>query len=195
MSWNDGSRVPWPASDIAAEASSGAVGLDVDDDDLWSRPPRRPVARDLPPAGRGRWPVVATILALVMGATALIGMREKIVRNAPATALAYRALGLPVNLAGLELRGVRSRVEIDGGRKVLITEGEIVNIRRDENRTPPLTLTVRDSNGLQRYAWTAPAPKTRLQPGETIAFRARLASPPEDGAEVLVRFARLAAAK
>ncbi len=49
---------------------------------------------------------------------------------------------------------------------------------------------MRGPNGLDRYAWTAPTPKSRLEGGEKIAFRARLASPPEDGAEVLVRFAK-----
>jgi hypothetical protein len=74
---------------------------------------------------------------------------------------------------------------------VLVTEGEIVNIRRERNNVPAVTLAVRGANGLDRYSWTAPTPKARLEAGEKIAFRARLASPPEDGAEVLVRFARL----
>jgi hypothetical protein len=98
---------------------------------------------------------------------------------------------LPVNLAGLELRDLHSRIVLDGSRKVLTIEGEIVNLRRQANRVPPVALTVRGENGLDRYAWTTQAPKSRLQPGEKIAFRARLASPPEDGADVLVRFAKL----
>lgn len=180
--------------EIAAEASSTIVDASREED-FWSSRTARPAARSAPPVSRDRWPIFATIVAIVMGATALIAMREKIVRILPPTALGYRALGLPVNLAGLELRGVRSHIETEGARKVLITEGEITNIRRDQNRVPPLTLAVRDADGLQRYAWTAPTPKTRLEPGETIAFRARLASPPEDGADVLVRFAQLNEAK
>jgi hypothetical protein len=180
--------------EIAAEASSAPVDAPLDAH-FWSREAARSAARELPPERRDRWPIFGAIVAIVMGATALIAMREKIVRIMPPTAIGYRALGLPVNLAGLELRGVQSRIEMDGARKVLVTEGEIANIRRDDNRVPPLTLAVRDSSGLQRYAWTAPSPKTRLAPGETIAFRARLASPPEDGANVLVRFAHLDEAK
>ena len=107
-------------------------------------------------------------------------------RALPPMAGAYSAIGLPVNLAGLELRDLHSRIVMDGARKVLTIEGEIVNIRREPNRVPPVALAVRGENGLDRYAWTTPAPKSRLEPGEKIAFRARLASPPEDGADVLV---------
>jgi hypothetical protein len=85
-----------------------------------------------------------------------------------------------------------ARLVRDGDRKILVTEGEIVNLRRRENRVSSIALAVRGANGLQRYAWTVPAPKTRLGPGEAVNFRARLATPPEDGAEVVVRFARLA---
>ncbi len=192
MDIDDSPPAPRRASppEIAAEASNAAV-RQPPEEDFWSRPAPRRSTGEVSSPPRDRWPIIAAIIAIVMGAAALIAMGEKIVRILPPAAVGYRALGLPVNLAGLELRGVRSRIEMDGARKVLITEGEIANIRQDENRVPPLTLAVRDARGLQRYAWTAPSPKTRLQPGETIAFRARLASPPEDGADVLVRFARM----
>ena len=37
------------------------------------------------------------------------------------------------------------------------------------------------------YAWTAMPTREVLEPGETLAFRSRLASPPGDGRDVLVR--------
>lgn len=180
---------PAAAREIAAEASSDvtrAPGFD----ELWGRP-SRPTARPLPEQRRDRWSIFATIVAVIIGATALIAMRERIVRIFPSAATAYRAVGMPVNLAGLELRDVHSRIVMDGPRRVLVTEGEIVNIRRESNRVPAITLAIRGANGLDRYSWVAPTPKSRLDAGEKIAFRARLASPPDDGAEVLVRFARL----
>ncbi|KAF2991716.1 hypothetical protein OGR47_08600 [Methylocystis sp. MJC1] len=179
--------------EIAAEASS-EFSRTPSFDELWGRP-MRPVARQAPEVKRDRAPIVAAIIAIIIGATAMIAMRERIVRIAPPLATTYRALGMPVNLAGLELRDVRSRIVMDGARRVLVTEGEIVNIRRDRNAVPAISLAVRGTNGLDRYRWTAPAPKSRLDAGEKIAFRARLASPPEDGAEVLVRFAKLDAEK
>ena len=52
------------------------------------------------------------------------------------------AIGLPVNLTGLELREVRSHIEMDGARKVLAVEGEIANTRRESRSVPPVALTV-----------------------------------------------------
>jgi len=134
--------------------------------------------------------IFAAIVATLIGATALIGLREKIVRIAPHAAAPYAVVGLPVNIDGLALSDVRSRIEMEGTRKALVVEGEIVNLRRDANLLPPLAIFVRGADGQDKYAWTTRAPKSRLEGGERIAFRARLASPPEDGAEVLVRFAR-----
>lgn len=179
--------------EIAAEASSEFPRA-PSYEEMWGRP-MRPVARPATEVKRDRAPIVAAIIAIIMGATAMIAMRERIVRIAPPLASSYRALGMPVNLAGLELREVRSRIVMDGTRRVLVTEGEIVNIRRERNAVPAISLAVRGANGLDRYRWTASAPKSRLDAGEKIAFRARLASPPEDGAEVLVRFAKLDAQK
>lgn len=181
------------APEIAAEARSEFAHA-PSYEELWGRP-RPAVARPAPERVGDRWPVMATILAILLGATALIAMRERIVRILPPSASVYGAIGLPVNLAGLELRGVRSQIVMDGPRKVLTVEGEIVNIRRETNRVPPVSLAIRGENGLDRYRWTASAAKSKLEPGEKIMFRARLASPPEDGADVLVRFAQLGEAK
>ncbi|WP_363348561.1 hypothetical protein [Methylocystis echinoides] len=181
----DGRRL-W--REISAEAES-AANREPSFDEMWRRAPRPPV-RELPPVERDRWPVIATIVAIVLGVSALIAMRERIVRILPPMATAYRLLGAPVNLAGLELRDIRAKIVMEGARRVLVTEGEIVNLRREPNRAPPLALSVRGANGLERYAWTAPTPKSRLEAAEKIAFRARLASPPDEGTEVLVRFAR-----
>ncbi len=173
--------------DIAAEATS-EYARSAFYDELW-RDPRRSRVSEEPVPSRGRLPIIVTIISVIIAVMALIGLREKIVRLAPAAATIYSAAGLPVNLAGLELRSLKSQLVLDGARKVLTIEGEIVNLRREANRVPPVALTVRGENGQNKYAWTTPAPKSRLEAGETIAFRARLASPPTDGADVVVRFA------
>lgn len=176
-----------PGIEIAAEAAS-EFSRGPTYEELWRRPPP---PRAEPRRKADRLPAVTALAAVVFGASALIGLRDKIVRIAPPAAPAFSAIGLPVNLAGLELRDLRSRIVFDGARKILMIEGEIVNLRREANRVPPMLLTVRGENGLDRYAWTTQPPKPRLEGGEKIAFRARLASPPPDGADVLVRFAKV----
>lgn len=156
--------------------------------DAFSRAISRLRQLEMPaPGGSGRGLVY--ILAVIAAGIAAIGLRAPAVHAAPALAAVYEAIGLPVNLTGLALRDVRARSVRDGSRRVLVTEGEIVNIRREDNDVPSLALSVRGADGVQRYGWIAPAPKNRLAPGEVITFRARLAAPPEDGVEVVVGFA------
>jgi hypothetical protein len=175
--------------DISAEATSESPRAPTYEE-LWRDPRRHIVFQTVAePTRRDRAPGFAAAAAIFIGAMALIAMREKIVDVAPPAARVFAAIGLPVNLAGLELREVRSRIEMEGARKVLAVEGEITNMRRESRSVPPVALTVRGEDGQAKYAWTARAVKSRLEPGETIAFRARLASPPENGADVLVRFA------
>jgi hypothetical protein len=176
--------------EISAEASSESRRAPTYEE-LWREPRRLAASISVAPAPRDRLPAWAAAIAILMGVSALIALREKIVAVAPPAAKAFAAIGLPVNLAGLELREVRSHIEMDGARKVLAVEGEIANMRRESRSVPPVALTVRGEDGQAKYAWTTRAAKSRLEPGETIAFRARLTSPPESGADVLVRFSSL----
>ncbi len=154
---------------------------------IYSRDIGRP--RAAPAPRRASLPPVVVVLGLMAALAALLGLRQAIVRNVPQMAGLYAAIGAPVNLVGLDLREVRSRLVVEGERKVLSVEGEIVNLRRDATPAPPLLVTVRGEDGRDRYAWTVRPQKSQLAPGEKIPFRARLVSPPADGADVLVRFA------
>lgn len=138
---------------------------------------------------RGRSLSPALWALALIAPSALLAWRAPIVRAIPVTAPAYAAIGLPVNFVGLDLRGVRAQLLADGSRKALIIEGELVNPRREAVTAPPLSLTLRGADGRAKYVWTSPAPKPKLEAGETVAFRARLLSPPDGSADILVRFA------
>ena len=47
---------------------------------------------------------------------------------------------------------------------------------------------VRDPAGLEIYRWTALPERPVLAPGQQMAFRSRLAAPPAESSEVMVRF-------
>jgi predicted Zn finger-like uncharacterized protein len=127
--------------------------------------------------------------ALLACGMAILGFRAEIVRLCPPTAAAYAALGLPVNLLGLELRNLRTVSTHDGAEAVLGIEGEIANVGSGETEVPPIELTICDRDGDVLYSWTTKSQKRRLGVGEIILFRARLAAPPAGGHEVLARFA------
>ncbi len=67
-----------PAREIAAEASSEIV-RPPSYEEMWGRAGRPVAPREQPEARRDRWPVFATIIAIVIGATAMIAMRERLV--------------------------------------------------------------------------------------------------------------------
>jgi predicted Zn finger-like uncharacterized protein len=144
-------------------------------------------------AGLRAIPAGPAMAMLVIGAgVGLVLGREPIVRAVPRAAPLYAAIRLPVNPTGLELRGVRSELVVNGADRLLVVEGEVLNVAAREVGVPSLELAVRGPAGLALYTWTNEAPRKRLGPAESARFRARLASPPAEGREVLVRFAEVA---
>jgi hypothetical protein len=53
---------------------------------------------------------------------------------------------------------------------------------------PRLRFAVRNASGNEVYSWTALPNRSLLAPGETLPFQSRLASPPPETHDVLVRF-------
>ena len=145
--------------------------------------------------GRGRWSLrwplsnlQSLILALLVADAILVGWRNDFVRVFPQTASFYATLGLPVNLRGVTLDGIATTTEQHEGVPILVVGGNIVNDTRRIVDVPRLKFVVRNGSGDEVYSWTAVPPRANLSPGETVAFRSRLASPPPDGHDVLVRF-------
>jgi hypothetical protein len=132
---------------------------------------------------------LAIALAAVVAAMIGVAAREPIVRLVGAAAPLYASIGLAVNLQGLNIRGVKSTLLEDSTGRVLAVEGEITNLRAAQTAIPELYVALRALGGREIYTWTTPPPKAKLAAGESVAFRARLASPPEAAKEVSVRFA------
>lgn len=131
-------------------------------------------------------PMLVVLFAAVL--LSALNWRAAVVRHFPQTASLYAAVGLPVNLRGLFFEKVRSTAEVHDGVTVLIVEGTIVNLTTRTLEVPRLRLSLRNSVGHEVYAWTALPPKSTVGSGNGLPFRARLASPPPDGRDVIVRF-------
>jgi hypothetical protein len=144
------------------------------------KPPPRPWWR-----GRG---AAAAIVAFAFLDIGLIIGRADIVRVLPQTASLYEAIGLPVNLRDLAFEGVRTTQEVHDGVQILVVEGTIRAIGRHDIDVPRLRFSIAAANGHEIYAWTAVPTRTTLAPGETMPFRTRLASPPEQGRTIRIRF-------
>ena len=132
--------------------------------------------------------VAIGLTAATVAAVAVLGLRESIVRMVPGLAGTYAAIGLPVNLRGLEFRGLKTTQEIQDGVPVLVIEGEVVNVARHPVEVPRVRIAVLGPSQQELYAWTTLLQRSILADNEKVAFRSRLASPPPNGKEVLVRF-------
>jgi predicted Zn finger-like uncharacterized protein len=128
------------------------------------------------------------LATIVIVGSALWG-RTHVVRTFPATAALYASIGLPVNLRGLEFRAVRSELVDEGIDTFLVVEGEIANISGREAPVPPIEIGLRGAEGQMLYTWTNDPPRETLATSDTAQFRARLAAPPGEARQVLVRFA------
>jgi predicted Zn finger-like uncharacterized protein len=131
----------------------------------------------------------AAVLVLVGLAGVVVAQRKPIVRMLPQTARLFSSIGLPVNLRGLVIEGVKSELVADAAQTILVVEGTIKAIVPGAVEVPPLHLSIRGADGQEVYSWTAEVATSALQSGETAPFRARLVAPPAEGRDVVVRFA------
>ncbi len=119
---------------------------------------------------------------------AIIQYRDNVVRALPASADLYAAIGLPVNLRGLDFRDIAPRRSFEEGLPVLVVEGDIANVRDERMPVPAVRVSVRGSGSEELYAWTVEPAQSALDAAGTMRFRTKLAAPPRGAEEVLLRF-------
>lgn len=137
----------------------------------------------LPPAAAGLF-VVAGLAVLGLG----LWQRERVVRAMPQFAGLYAKIGLPVNIRGLAFSAVESELVQDPQGRFLVVSGDVTNIAKGTTKVPPITVMVQGEDGKVLYSWTTEPPSPSLEPAELMHFRARLASPPQEGRSVQLRF-------
>lgn len=166
----------------------GATEAELNSDDVDSFAARRQRLKAKRQKSRrsSRW--TAIILVLFAFNVALIGARSEVVRFLPQTASLFSAIGLPVNLRNLKFENVRITKEGQDGINVLIIEGTIASTSNKPAEVPRLRFAARNASGQEVYTWTALPSRSILGPGESLDFNSRLASPPADASDVMVRF-------
>lgn len=159
------------------------------------RLPRRAAAsKKAIPGRRGAALPIAAALAGLALLAGLVWQRSAVVRMAPQLADVFAMAGLPVNVRGLSLSAVESGLVDDGQSRYLVVEGDVTNITRRRTNVPAIEVAVNDAAGTTLYSWTTQPPRPTLEPAELVRFRARLASPPEKGQSVRIRFTSAATA-
>jgi predicted Zn finger-like uncharacterized protein len=136
-------------------------------------------------------PAIAMGVALFAALPIALFGRATVVRAMPQSAGVFAAVGLPVNLRGVDVRDVVAfRNPAEGSAPAqLIVEGDLVGVARDRVAVAPVEIEIRDAHDQSLYRWTVPPSRATLEAGESARFRASLSAPPIQGSQVIVRFA------
>ncbi|MPZ56490.1 MAG: thioredoxin [Rhizobiales bacterium] len=183
------SDIPSPNAPSAPEAQAAEAAPPLDIETVAARwvTPLRPPKRPLRSKGRMPWLAAAIIALAVIDAGLIVG-RAEVVRILPQTASLFASIGLPVNLRDLAFKDIKTTWEEQDGATMLVVGGTIVATAKTVVDLPRLRFAIGTVNGQEIYAWTALPTRTELAPGETLAFRTRLASPSEQGRSINIRF-------
>ena len=175
-----------PPMGHARLGDTAAAALDAEEVESFAARRERLRARRKTKRQSSRW--TAIILVLVAFNVALIGARNEVVRYLPQTASLFAAIGLPVNLRNLKFDNVKISKDVENGISTLMVDGTIVSTGNSPAEVPRLRFSVRNASAQEIYTWTAMPTRSILEPGEKLDFHSRLASPPADAVDVLVRF-------
>jgi len=180
-------EAPSPPLAPVSDAIGGAPAAVFEDvETLAARRARRSTYRRL---GRIDLSFIPTLIAVqLVVICAGLFWRAEIIHWMPQTASFFRAIGFGVNIRGLQFADIHTAKDTHDGVTVLIVEGAIVNTTSATVAVPRLRFALRNAALAELFSWTAPPERGTLGPGETLPFRSRLASPPADGNDILVRF-------
>jgi predicted Zn finger-like uncharacterized protein len=127
--------------------------------------------------------------AVAAAATGAVLLREDIAGVWPQAAGAYAAVGLDVNVYGLEFADLQIERVYDGPTPTLVVSGAIRNIGGDEKPAPPLRFALQDANGAEVYHWVMRIDGRALAPGGSVPFSSTIDNPPLQAANLEATFA------
>ena len=143
----------------------------------------------LPMARFRRAARVLLALALVGVAAGFYFGRVPLVARFPAMAGVYEAIGLKVNVVGLEFSNVTTLQTLRDGKEMLIVSAQIVGMNPQPAPVPPVVVTLIDSDGQGVYEWSVTPSVRDLMGGERATFDTQLILPPGDASRVRLSFA------
>lgn len=129
------------------------------------------------------------------GAVALVGLlaglyvwRTDLVRSFPSLDGLYEAVGLPINVVGLEFSDVKTLKALSGGVEKLVIDANIVSVAGRPVSVPPVIVTLADAGGQPIYEWSAVGPAGEVDPGRSVPFETQLPAPPAAASKVVLTF-------
>jgi predicted Zn finger-like uncharacterized protein len=144
---------------------------------------------DLPLARLRRSMRIASVL--LVGGLAATGYfaRVQVVERYPQMAGVYEAIGLGVNVVGLDFSDVTTLRTLRDGKEVLVVSAQIVGIKREPVVVPSVVVTLLNAEGEGIYEWSVTPSVRDLMAGERSTFDTQLTMPPGEATRVRLSFA------
>jgi predicted Zn finger-like uncharacterized protein len=131
----------------------------------------------------------ATGAALAASATGMVTFRQDVAEVWPRSASAFAALGLDVNVYGLEFYDLAVERDFDGATPILLVSGEVRNIGRDDKLVPPVRISLRDTRSHEIFELVNIVTEQPIAAGAAVPFQIRVENPPEDAVDLEATFA------
>lgn len=131
----------------------------------------------------------ATGAALAASATGMVMFRQDVAELWPRSASAFAALGLDVNVYGLEFYDLAVERDFEGATPVLVVSGEVRNIGRDDKLVPPVRISLRDTRSQEIFELVNAITDQPVQAGAAVPFQIRVENPPADAVDLEATFA------
>lgn len=131
----------------------------------------------------------ATGAALAASATGMVAFRQDVAEIWPRSASAFAALGLDVNVYGLEFHDLAVERAFDGPTPILLVTGEVRNIGRDDKLVPPVRVSLRDTRSQEIFELVNAITDQPVVAGSSIPFQIRVENPPADAVDLETTFA------
>jgi hypothetical protein len=131
----------------------------------------------------------ATGAALAASATGMVAFRQDVAEVWPRSASAFAALGLDVNVYGLEFYDLSVERDYDGATPILLVSGEVRNIGRDDKLVPPVRISLRDTRSQEIFEIVDAITDQPIAAGAAVPFQIRVENPPDDAVDLEATFA------
>ena len=119
----------------------------------------------------------------------MVAFRQDVAELWPRSASAFAALGLDVNVYGLEFYDLAVERDFDGATPILLVSGEVRNIGRDDKLVPPVRISLRDTRSHEIFELVNVVTDQPIAAGAAVPFQIRVENPPEDAVDLEATFA------
>jgi len=146
------------------------------------------INRSMPRARMRRVVRIAGAVVLTLVIVFIVVFRVSIIRAFPELADVYQAVGLGVNIVGLEFSEVKTLRSLENGVETLKISAGISSVSSKPMDMPRVVISLLDDNGVSIFDWSVTPRASMIVPGEWIELNTQLSAPPEEARSIRLAF-------